>query len=125
MGQAFSKDGGVLAYSLSSGGSDWREVRFLSIDGASGTTQDLPDKLEHVKFSSMAWSHDNKCGDALSRCSQAVRPEADREATCRVKNTESVEDMCVSYALASSSFLHSLYGCVRQGAFSTSATCHK
>ena len=65
-GQAFSKDGGVLAYSLSSGGSDWREVKFLSIDSDSGATQDLPDKLEHVKFSSMAWSHDNKCGALTS-----------------------------------------------------------
>ena len=62
MGQAFSKDGGVLAYSLSSGGSDWREVKFLSIDSESGGTADLADRLEHVKFSSMAWSHDNKCG---------------------------------------------------------------
>ena len=53
MGQSFSKDGSVLAYSLSSGGSDWREVRFLSIDGATGRTEELPDKLEHVKFSSL------------------------------------------------------------------------
>lgn len=62
MGQSFSEGGGVLAYSLSSGGSDWREVRFLSIDSATGATEELPDKLEHVKFSSMAWSHDDKCG---------------------------------------------------------------
>ena len=62
MGQSFSEGGSLLAYSLSSGGSDWREVRFLRIDSATGATEELPDKLEHVKFSSMAWSHDDKCG---------------------------------------------------------------
>lgn len=60
MGQSFSEGGSVLAYSLSSGGSDWRQVRFLVVDSASGRTEDLPDELENVKFSSMAWSHDDK-----------------------------------------------------------------
>lgn len=61
MGQSFSEGGGLLAYALSSGGSDWRQVRFLGVDSATGATEELPDKLEHVKFSSMAWSHDEKC----------------------------------------------------------------
>ena len=61
MGQSFSEGGGMLAYSLSSGGSDWRVVRFLSVASETGLTSDLPDKLENVKFSSMAWSHDDKC----------------------------------------------------------------
>ena len=60
-GHEFSEDGSVLAYCLRSGGLDWQEVKFLSIDSDSGATQELPDKLEHVKLSSTAWSHDNKC----------------------------------------------------------------
>lgn len=60
MGSAFSEDGKTYAYSLSSGGSDWRTVKFMSVDQVSGDTTDLPDVLEQVKFSSMAWTHDHR-----------------------------------------------------------------
>ena len=43
-----------------SGGSDWRTIKVMRIDQASGEGEDLSDLLEHVKFSSMAWTHDNK-----------------------------------------------------------------
>jgi prolyl oligopeptidase len=66
MGQSFSKDGSVMAYSLSSGGSDWREVLFMGIDDFTGAQEDLPDKLTGVKFSSMAWTHDSKCDSPCS-----------------------------------------------------------
>ena len=58
MGWSFSEDGGKLAYSLSSGGSDWRTVHVAQIDAASGARTNLPDILEHVKFSGLAWTHD-------------------------------------------------------------------
>lgn len=32
MGSAFSEDGKTYAYSVASGGSDWRTVKFLSVD---------------------------------------------------------------------------------------------
>lgn len=54
--RAFSKDGSLLAYSLSESGSDWNKIKFRDIE----TGTDFPDLLEKVKFSSMAWTHDNK-----------------------------------------------------------------
>lgn len=47
-----SKDGAHLAYTVQDGGSDWRTVKFLDV--ATGTI--LPDRLEHVKFSALAWA---------------------------------------------------------------------
>ncbi|XP_018603348.2 prolyl endopeptidase isoform X1 [Scleropages formosus] len=43
-----------FAYGLSSGGSDWVTIHFLRVDDLS----QLPDKLERVKFSCLAWTHD-------------------------------------------------------------------
>ncbi|KAJ9512543.1 hypothetical protein QJQ45_018956, partial [Haematococcus lacustris] len=54
----FSEDGSLLAYSLSSGGSDWAWIQVMRIQ-PDGSTQQLPDKLVDVKFSSIAWTHDN------------------------------------------------------------------
>ncbi|MCI4385499.1 hypothetical protein PGIGA_G00050970 [Pangasianodon gigas] len=45
-----------FAYGLSSAGSDWVTVRFMKADDV---TQ-LPDVLERVKFSCLAWTHDAK-----------------------------------------------------------------
>ena len=56
-GYAFSEDGEILAYGISASGSDWVEIRFLRVEGA----KPLEDKLERVKFSCMAWTHDG-CG---------------------------------------------------------------
>lgn len=67
MGDAFSKDGSLMAYSLSSGGSDWRRVKFLELDTLTSKFAEMPDVLNHVKFSSMAWSHDHKCGSRALR----------------------------------------------------------
>lgn len=47
-----SDDGARLAYTVQDGGTDWRTVRFLDV--ATGTV--LPDVLEHVKFSRVAWA---------------------------------------------------------------------
>ena len=43
-----------------SGGSDWRTIKVKQIDVETGDAKDMEDHLEHVKFSSIAWTHDNK-----------------------------------------------------------------
>ncbi|XP_062385621.1 prolyl endopeptidase-like isoform X2 [Sardina pilchardus] len=45
-----------FAYGLSTSGSDWVTVRFIKADDLSP----LPDVLERVKFSCLAWTHDAK-----------------------------------------------------------------
>ncbi|RMH03642.1 MAG: S9 family peptidase [Planctomycetota bacterium] len=49
-----SEDGRLLAYALSSGGSDWREWRVREVT----TGADRPDRLVWSKFSGVAWAHD-------------------------------------------------------------------
>ena len=55
-GMSISEDGRYLAYALADGGSDWTTWYVRDID----TGKDLDDKLEWVKFSGAAWSHDNR-----------------------------------------------------------------
>lgn len=45
-----------FAYGLSSSGSDWVTIHFIKADDLTK----LPDKLERVKFSCLAWTHDAK-----------------------------------------------------------------
>lgn len=47
----FSKDGRYLAYAISKGGSDWRTILVKDLQ----TGQDLPDRVEWAKFTSLAW----------------------------------------------------------------------
>lgn len=49
-----SEDGAFAAFSVSRGGSDWREIRVLNV----ATGKELPDKLEWVKFSGISWAKD-------------------------------------------------------------------
>jgi prolyl oligopeptidase len=51
-----SDDGRLMAYGLSSGGSDWEEWRVRDVT----TGRDLPDRLAWVKFSNIAWTHDSR-----------------------------------------------------------------
>lgn len=51
-----SDDGRYLAYSLSTSGSDWQEIRVRDVN----TGRDLPDVVKWVKFSGLAWTHDNR-----------------------------------------------------------------
>ena len=51
-----SSDGQYLAYSLSTSGSDWQEIRVRD----ASTGRDLPDVVKWVKFSGIAWTHDNR-----------------------------------------------------------------
>ncbi len=51
---------------MCSGGSDWRTIHVMRIDQASGKAERLSDTLEHVKFTSMAWTHDNKARTCIA-----------------------------------------------------------
>ena len=54
----FSKDGKSLAFAVSTGGSDWGEIRLLGV-ADDGSPEPRDDRLEWVKFSSISWSHDH------------------------------------------------------------------
>ncbi|MBZ6065072.1 prolyl oligopeptidase family serine peptidase [Aeromonas schubertii] len=67
----FSRDGRLLAYSVSRGGSDWRTVRIID----TRTRAPVDDPLSDVKFSAISWfgsegfyysSYDKPDGSALS-----------------------------------------------------------
>lgn len=55
-GIAISEDGKLLAYGLSSSGSDWQEWKVRDIE----TGEDLSDRLQWIKFSGASWTHDNQ-----------------------------------------------------------------
>ena len=55
-GTAASDDARYLAYALSTSGSDWQEIHVRDVT----TGRDLPDTLKWVKFSNIAWTHDNR-----------------------------------------------------------------
>lgn len=55
-GLSISHDGKRLAYGQSEAGSDWQMWRILNVDSAK--TQ--PDELKWIKFTSIAWTLDNK-----------------------------------------------------------------
>ncbi|MFD2822583.1 prolyl oligopeptidase family protein [Lacinutrix iliipiscaria] len=50
-GLSFSKDGKLLAYSISEGGSDWRKILVMN----SETKKIIEDTLIDIKFSGMSW----------------------------------------------------------------------
>jgi len=51
---ALSKDGKLMAYGLSSSGSDWQEIKIRDVDSG----KDYKEVLKWCKFSSIAWKHD-------------------------------------------------------------------
>ena len=53
---AWSHDGLVMAYSLSTSGSDWQVIKFRNV----ATGEDYAETLEKVKFSGITWTKDNK-----------------------------------------------------------------
>ncbi len=55
-GIAISENGQLLAYGLSSSGSDWQEWKVRDI----ATGEDLQDHLQWIKFSSASWTHDHQ-----------------------------------------------------------------
>jgi prolyl oligopeptidase len=69
-GWAPSEDGRYLAYGLAADGSDWREWRVKSVT----TGEDLPDLLQWIKFSGVAWTPDGR-GFFYSRYDQPAEDE--------------------------------------------------
>ncbi|XGV86975.1 MAG: prolyl oligopeptidase family serine peptidase [Limnothrix sp. BL-A-16] len=55
-GIAFTQDGSLMAYGLSTAGSDWQTWRVRQVE----TGEDLPDRLDWVKFSGASWTPDNR-----------------------------------------------------------------
>ncbi len=55
-GSSISDDGKLLAYGLSSSGSDWIEWRFKNVE----TGEDMADVLKDIKFSGASWTKDGK-----------------------------------------------------------------
>ncbi len=55
-GLAISEDGNLLAYGISTAGSDWQEWKVRDVE----TGKDLQDHLKWIKFSGASWTHDNK-----------------------------------------------------------------
>lgn len=53
---SFSEDGNLLAYTLSESGSDWVTIQIRDVESA----KDHLEILKRVKFTSLAWTHDNK-----------------------------------------------------------------
>lgn len=52
----FSMDGSLVAYSLSELGSDWSKILIRDTE----TGEDYSENLDRTKFSTIAWTHDNK-----------------------------------------------------------------
>ncbi|MTJ09866.1 prolyl oligopeptidase family protein [Anabaena sp. UHCC 0204] len=55
-GISISENGQLLAYGLSSSGSDWQEWKVRDIT----TSEDLKDHLQWIKFSGASWTHDHQ-----------------------------------------------------------------
>ncbi|TVP60017.1 MAG: S9 family peptidase [Nodularia sp. (in: Bacteria)] len=55
-GLAISENGQLLAYGLSSSGSDWQEWKVRDVE----TGEDLEDHLKWIKFSGASWTKDNQ-----------------------------------------------------------------
>jgi prolyl oligopeptidase len=53
---SISEDGNLMAYGLSTSGSDWQEWKVRDIQ----TKTDLEDHLKWIKFSGASWTHDHK-----------------------------------------------------------------
>lgn len=70
-GISFSKNGKILAYSISEGGSDWRKILIMDVE----SREIMEDTIKDVKFSGMSWyknegfyysSYDKPKGSELS-----------------------------------------------------------
>lgn len=86
---AWSKDGNSFAYAIKMGGSDWSTIHVRDAI----TKQDLlKDELKWVKFSSIAWTHDNK-GFFYSRFQAPAVDNLDKAA----QNTQKLEFQKVYY----------------------------
>ncbi|XP_064382801.1 prolyl endopeptidase-like [Halichondria panicea] len=72
----FSEDGELFAYGLSESGSDWNTIKVMQVS----TKENQGDELKWVKFSSIAWTHDNK-GFFYQRYPEVVTESEGTETT--------------------------------------------
>ena len=54
-GLSFTKDGSLLAYMITEGGSDWRKIIVMNTD----TKEIIGDTLKNVKFSGLSWKNND------------------------------------------------------------------
>jgi prolyl oligopeptidase len=79
-GLFYSEDGALAAYSLSSAGSDWQEIRIRDVE----TGADHAETIRWCKFTNVAWRKDNS-GFYYSRYPDpAGRPEAEQVTDMKV-----------------------------------------
>lgn len=52
---SYSENAKYMAYGISWSGSDWQEIHVRDVE----TGEDLPDVIEHTKFTTPAWTHDH------------------------------------------------------------------
>jgi prolyl oligopeptidase len=76
-----SPDGMLLGYGVSTSGSDWQEFRVRDVR----TTRDLADTLRWIKFSTIAWTKDNR-GFFYSRFDTPAEAEQRSGATRAAAN---------------------------------------
>ncbi|MBL7075711.1 S9 family peptidase [candidate division KSB1 bacterium] len=78
--KAFSRDGTLLAYGLSSSGSDWQEIKIRDVY----SVEDYEEVIKWCKFTEIAWKHDNS-GFYYNRFPEpGTVPEEDRNNYNRV-----------------------------------------
>jgi len=76
----YSDDGHLIAYKISSSGSDWHEIRIRDVD----SLKDYDETIRWCKFGAVAWKHDNS-GFFYSRYPEpGTVPEEDGSKYCRV-----------------------------------------
>eukprot|EP01121_Diplochlamys_sp_Union-15-3_P000526 TRINITY_DN1045_c0_g1_i8.p1 TRINITY_DN1045_c0_g1~~TRINITY_DN1045_c0_g1_i8.p1 ORF type:complete len:657 (-),score=112.36 TRINITY_DN1045_c0_g1_i8:312-2243(-) len=56
---SFSETGKYVAYNVSTSGSDWQIIEIKATNKDDPRAKDLNEKLEWIKFSSTAWTHDD------------------------------------------------------------------
>ncbi|MGB5420183.1 MAG: S9 family peptidase, partial [Algibacter sp.] len=111
-GTSFSKDGSILAYSISEGGSDWRKILIMDTESKSI----IEDTLVDIKFSGMSWyknegfyysSYDKPKGSELSA-------KTDQHKVYYHKLGTSQKEDQVIYGEASNEKHRYIYGTVTQ-----------
>jgi len=118
---AFSEDGELLAYGLSSKGSDWTTLRVKNVT----TGQDYPEVLYEVKFSQVKWLKNNE-GFFYARYPQVNKGKSEGTETEKVTNhklyyhrvgTPQVEDVLVAEFEDKPTYLIGDFEVTRDGKF--------
>lgn len=102
----FSHDGSLMAYQRCESGADWRTVvvrdvatgrdltrpRRLDVDGPG--SGEVADTIERVKFSSIAWTHDNR---GFFYCRYPAKADAGQTSAISGRDTASIRDQTMYY----------------------------